>query len=365
MEKIDKITKLEEILKNLKEKNVNIYFFTIDTKGAASASVAHMYETAKILGDLGYKAHLLYDKAEYTGVDGWLGEDYAKLSHKITDNLNIEASDIIVIPEVFPTVMQQLSKFPCRKVVLSQAYTHIFELLPIGKTWNYDYKFFDVITTTDAQAEYIKNHFPQMNTHIIAPAISGEFTPATEPVQPVIGIMARKQTDILNIIKSFYLQFPMYKWITFKDLRGLSRKDFANQVKNTCLSVWVDDVSSFGTFPLESMECNVPVMGLIPDMVPEWMVDNSDEEKGPSIMNNGFWTDNVLNIPTMISEYLNLFMTDRIPQVIFDDMERTKGQYTLERHKASTAEVFDKLIQESIEDFNNAIENEKQNKEDE
>lgn len=362
---MEKIEKIQDIINQLTNKEFNIYFFTIDSKGVASASVANMYEHVKLLNELGYNAHVLYDKEDYTGVEGWLGEEYAELSHKITKNLNVEPSDIIIVPEVFPTVMEQLSKYPCKKMVFAQAYTHMFELLSIGKTWNYDYRFFDVLTTTNAQAEYVTNHFPQIRTHVVAPSIPDYFVDSDVPKQPVIGVVARRQSDVLSIIKSFYLQYPMYKWLTFKDLRGLSKKEFAEQVKTNCLSIWVDDVSSFGTFPLESMECNTPVMGLVPDMVPEWMVNPGDDESTPSLKNNGFWTDNILNIPNMIYEYMNLWMTDAVPQVIYDEMASTRGQYTVEKQKAQIKEVFDVLTQNTIDEFNNGLEQEKQKLENE
>jgi hypothetical protein len=355
---MEKIEKLEQIIAELGNKEFNIYFFTIDTKGVASASVANMYEHVKLLNELGYKAHLLYDKEDYTGVEGWLGEEYSSLSHKVTKDLNIEPSDMIVVPEVFPTVMEQLSKFPCKKVVFAQTYSHIFELLGIGKTWNYDFRFFDVITTTDAQAEYIKNHFPQIRTHVISPSIPEYFTGQDEPKQPVIGIVARRPSDVLNVIKSFYLQYPMYKWVTFKDLRGLSRKEFAENIKSNCLSIWVDEISSFGTFPIESMECDTPVMGVIPKMVPEWMV--TETEEGPALKDNGFWTDNALNLPTMIYEYMNLWMSDKVPGVIYENMDTTKGVYTVEKQKARIAEVFETMVKDSIEEFNNGLEQEKE-----
>lgn len=362
---MEKIERIEKIISELTNKEFNIYFFSIDTKGVACASVANMYEHVKLLTELGYNAHLLYDKEEYTGVEGWLGDEYASLSHKVTKDLNVEPSDMIIVPEVFPTVMEQLSKFPCKKVVFAQTYTHIFELLGIGKSWNYDYKFFDVITTTEAQAEYIRNHFPQIKTHVIAPSIPEYFKDQDEPKQPVIGIVARKPSDVLNIIKSFYLQYPMYKWITFKDLRGLSRKEFADNIKTNCLSIWSDDISSFGTFPLESMECNTPVMGVIPNMVPEWMLQPSVEGSTPTLKDNGFWTDNMLNIPNMIYEYMNLWLSDKLPEVIFTEMENTKGLYSVEKQKAQIEEVFGAMVKDSLEDFNNGLEEEKKKLNDE
>ena len=32
----------------------------------------------------------------------------------------------------------------------------------------------------------------------------------------------------MNIVKTFYLKYPQYRWITFRDMRGLSQEEFAN-----------------------------------------------------------------------------------------------------------------------------------------
>jgi hypothetical protein len=49
-------------------------------------------------------------------------------------------------------------------------------------------------------------------------------------------------------------------------MRGLSEKEFSDTLKECFLSVWVDDDSAFGTFPLESMASGVPVIGKIPKL---------------------------------------------------------------------------------------------------
>jgi glycosyltransferase involved in cell wall biosynthesis len=353
------VKRIEEIITSLEEKNFNIYFFTIDTKGNPTAGVANVYEHVKLLGELGYNAHILQEKEDYTGVEGWLGEEYSSLSHRLTKDLTVEPSDIIVVPEVYANVMEQLAKYPCKKVVLSQSYSYIFELLNIGKSWHYDFKFNDVITTTNAQAEYISRHFPNINTHVVAPSIPAYFNKPEGLKIPVIGIMTREQKDVLNIIKSFYLQYPMYKWVTFKDLRGIPREQFAEELKSHCLSVWVDDSSSFGTFPLESMQCGTPVIGKIPDMVPEWMVTPATEEKGVALKDNGVWTDNILNIPNLIAEFMRLWLEDSVPQVILDEMDNTGNTYTVEAQKKQMEEVYGSFVAERIKEYNNALEIEK------
>jgi hypothetical protein len=353
------VEKIEEILKTLKDKEFNIYFFTIDTKGNPTAGVANVYEHVKMLGELGYNAHILHDKEDYTSVESWLGEEYSSLSHKITKDMVVHPSDIIVVPEVYSNVMEQLSKYPCKKMVFAQSHSYIFELLGIGKTWNYDLGFNDVLTTNDAMSEYIKTHFPNINTHVIHPSIPEYFTPSELPKKPVVGIMTRDQKDVLNIVKSFYLQFPMYKWVTFKDLRGLPRTTFAEEVKQNCVSVWVDSISSFGTFPIESMKCETPVIGTIPDLIPEWMVKHGKGTEGSTLRDNGIWTDNVLNVPGLIAEYLRLWLEDSIPENILTEMKELDSSYTPTQQKKQIKDVFSKIVKGRIEDFKEALESEK------
>ena len=51
----EKEQKLKESADKLNNNEFGIYFFTMDTKGNATASVANIYEMAKILSDNGYK----------------------------------------------------------------------------------------------------------------------------------------------------------------------------------------------------------------------------------------------------------------------------------------------------------------------
>ena len=104
-----------------------------------------------------------------------------------------------------------------------------------------------------------------------------------------------------------------YKWVTFKELRGLSRKQFADELGKSCLAVWIDDNSGFGTFPLEAMECNTPVIGKIPALVPEWM-EGVDDNNNPVIKNNGVWTNTHVNIPELISTYMKVWLEDSVPK---------------------------------------------------
>lgn len=350
----NQISQLKEIIGNLENKNFKMYFFTLDTKGNPTAGIANIYEHVKILNELGYNASILHEKNDYKlrgdengqGVADWLGEEYAQLPHASIEGqeLMITPSDFIIIPEIFANIMDQVKSFPCKKIVLSQSYDYLLELLPIGKKWDFDFGFNDVITTSKKQADYIKSLFPSIMTHVVPVSIPEYFKPSDKPKTPVVALLTRNAGDATKLAKTFYLQFPIYKWVTFKELRGFSREKFARELEKCCLAVWIDDQAGFGTFPLEAIECNTPVIGKIPNMVPEWL-ESVDENGDISVKNNGVWTNTTLNIPELIATYLKIWLEDAVPSDLLEGMAESKGLYTLENQKQAITDVYGAIFE--------------------
>jgi len=361
----EQITQVNEVLAKLESKDFNLYFFTLDTKGNPTAGIANIYEHVKILNSLGYKASILHEKNDYklradqegNGIADWLGEEYASLPHTSIEGqqLNVSPADFIIIPEIFANIMDQVKGFPCKKIVFSQSYDYLLELLAIGKRWNVDYGFSDVITTTERQSNYLKTLFPSIKTHIVPVAIAPYFKDSDKPKIPVVSILTRNQGDAAKIAKSFYLQYPVYKWITFKELRGLPKEQFASELAKSCLAVWVDDQSSFGTFPLEAIESNTPVIGKIPNMIPEWM-ESVDTEGNVTIKQNGVWTNTTLNIPELIATYLKVWLEDSVPSDLIEGINESKGLYTSEKQIAAATNVYSTLVENRLSELKITLE---------
>lgn len=369
----DQITQINGVLSKLDNNDFTMYFFVLDTKGNPTAGIANIYEHVKLLNEVGYKAVILHEKNDYRiksdengqGLADWLGEEYASLPHVSIEskNLNVGPSDFVIIPEIFANIMDQIKDFPCKKIVFSQSYDYLLELLPIGKRWNVDYGFSDVITTSMKQARYITNLFPSIRTYLVPVSIPSYFKPNEKPKQPVVSIVTRNHGDAAKIVKAFYLQYPIYKWITFKELRGLPRKEFASELANSCLSVWIDEQSGFGTFPLESIESNTPVIGKMPNMIPEWM-ETKDENANPVIKGNGIWTNTTLNIPELIATYIKLWLEDSLPTELMDSIKDSQGQYSEEKQKEALIYVYNGIVGNRKAEFNTMIKNlEEQSKE--
>jgi hypothetical protein len=354
---------LKDFIQQLDDKAFKIYFFTLDSKGTPAGSLAYIYENVKVLNDLGYNAIILHEKNDYKlqgdensmGIADWLGAEYAALPHASIENKNLQVSptDFIIVPEIFANVMDQIKNFPCKKIVLCQAYDHILELLPIGKRWS-DYGFFDCVTTSQVQADYIKTLFPSIQTHIIKNSIPEYFKDTDKPKKPIISIVCRNAGDSVKLVKNFILQYPIYKWVTFVELRGLSRKEFAEKLSESFLAISVDPTAGFGTFPLEAIECNTPIITVIPNLIAEYMA-TTDSEGQPALKGNNIFVSNTLAIPELIATFTKLFLEDSIPQDLLDAMAESRGQYTSEKQVESIKEVFSNLVENRKIEFTRMI----------
>ena len=310
--------KVTESIKNLRDKKSRIYFLVQDTKGNAKASVRLIYQMAKTLLDSGFNPIILHEKNDYAGVVAWMDEEYMSIPHKSIEGQNLEISpeDFIVIPELFGYIMEQIKNLPCGKIVLTQNYSHIVETLQPGQSWS-QYGFLKCITTTQKQQEYIESVMRQCSFDILKPLITENFYPKNLAPMPIIGVHTKEQSDTINIIKTFYLKFPQYRWFTFRDLRGLSEIEFGNSLRECFVSVWMDEQSGFGTFPLESMASGVPVIGKVPYIQPEWMNEN-----------NGVWVTNPTLMCDFIADFIQNWLEDNIKPELYDSMKKTVENYT-------------------------------------
>jgi hypothetical protein len=338
----EQITKLELSIENMKNKKSRIYLIAQDTKGNAKASIAYIYRLGLALLNAGYNSIILHETPDYTGVSEWLGEEYMTIPHKSIEGQNLEISpeDLIVIPELYGFVMSQITNLPCGKIVLCQSYDYMLETLQPGQTWN-ELGFLKCITTSNKQKEQIESVMRNVSFDILEPYISNDFKPQEFPAKPIITVHSRDQRDTVNLIKTFYIKFPQYRWITFRDMRNLTEKDFAKGLETSCLSVWVDELSSYGTFPLESMKCGIPVLGLVPNLVPEWMTED-----------NGLWINNKIQLVDFIADYLQNWLEDNVNETLFIEMKKTIDSLpTKDSFESESVKLFDKYLSTREESF--------------
>ena len=341
------ITKLELSISNLKEKKSRIYFLVQDTKGNAKASIRVIYEMAYHLFENGYNAIIMHEQNDYKGVSTWLDEKYMSLPHKPIEGQNLEISpeDFMVIPELYGHVMEQVSKFPCGKIVLCQSYDYIMETLSPGSSWS-QYGFLKCITTSEEQKNYLEKIMKNVSFDVITPTISNSFEKKPIPAKPIVSVHTRDQRDTMKLIKTFYLKYPQFRWITFRDMRGLSEFEFGTILKDSFVSVWIDDVSGLGTYPLESMKTGTPVIGKIPNLKPEWL---SEE--------NGIWTYQFNDIVDVIANFTQNWLEDNISETLYSNMESTVNQFNKkDKFENEVVSLFDEYFSARAKSFSEQLE---------
>jgi hypothetical protein len=327
------IEKLEASLGKMLSKENIIYFLTYDSKNNPRASVKYIHDMALVLKQNGYIAKLLVEDMNFVGVESWLGDTYKDIEIVSIkdDKVEIGVEDILVVPEHYSNTLPQLADIRAVKVMLIQQKEYIFETLSIGSRWK-DFGFDKCIATTRKTKDYINEYFPEALVHLCPPFIGDNFIPSTLPIKPFIAISSRDRLQHRKLISEFYLKYPSLRWITFRDMVQMTYEEFSDALRECMVSVWMDDESTFGTFPLESMKSNVPVVGKIPYTEPDWL----DE--------NGMWTYDGNKIVDLLATYViawldGIVLTDEVR----DKMRETLLPYTKELFEQNTLSIFNSL----------------------
>jgi glycosyltransferase involved in cell wall biosynthesis len=342
----ENIQNLESAINRLETSDNNVYFLTYDTKGNARAAVKHIYDIALTLKENGIKSKILVEEKNYGGVDSWLGDKYKDLEVVSIkeDNVHINIDDIIVVPEYYSNVLDQLSNIKCVKVMLIQQRELMYETLSVGSRWS-DFGFDKVITTNAKTKKYIAEYFPVSLIHIIPPIIDDVFSPTTSPIKPFVAISCRDRVKNRKFISEFYLKYPQLRWITFRDMVQMSYSEFASALKECMVSFWVDDISTFGTFPLESMKCDVPVVGKIPSVEPDWLSEN------------GMWAYDESKLVDILGTYILAWLEGiELTSEVREKMRETLIPYKEEVTKNNILSVFNSFNNKRTETIKSALE---------
>jgi hypothetical protein len=342
----ENLEKLQEALGRIQTNDSVVYFLTYDTRNNARASIKYIYDLALTLKQNGVNSKILVEDKTYTGIESWLGETYKELEVVSIkeDKININIDDTLVVPEYYSNTLQQLSNIKCIKVLLVQQKDYIYENLPIGSRFS-DFGFDRVITTTEASKKYILDYFPESMVFIIPPIIEDIFTPSDKPLKPYIAISVRDRNVHRKLISEFYLKFPQLRWLTFRDMISMSYEDFAKNLKECMVSFWVDDESTFGTFPLESMKCEIPVVGKIPDTEPDWLSEN------------GIWTYDGNKLVELLGTYVLAWIEGvELTEEVKVKMKETLLPYNKEITQNNILSIFNSFKNNRIETLEKAIE---------
>jgi hypothetical protein len=350
MEKNSKLEQLYNSLNNIKSKAFKVIAFVPDTQNVASAAVSEIYNFINVLRKEGFDGYILADKKDYQA-PAYLDQELQALPHIYSEdgNMVVKPEDFIIIPEYFVNIMEQCKNLPATKIVLAQSYDNIVNGLIGGMTWrNFNIK--DVITTSANISSFItKLHGEHYDIKEYVIGIPDYFHPTNQKT-PLVTFLSRNNQDIVKVSKMFYLQNPDLTWVMFEDLKGTSREHLASKLRQSMVTVWIDRVASFGTLPVEAMASGSVVVGLLPEMTPEYIHEQSS---------NGVWVSNIYDMPNAIGEVVRAALHKNIPEAIYKDMSDTASQYTQAKSNESIINVFSHYVtkrQDELEKMAKAFE---------
>lgn len=368
---IKAIERIEESIAKLNENDFNIYFFIIDSRNVPNSSLAFIYEMAKTLQDKNYNVTMLYQlQGEYTeaelykkkkkgrqidpskvfvGVGEWLGQEYAKIPHMNIAHAQwkVSPADILFIPEAFSSLMFQTYQYkaPCRRVVLLQNFSYVTDFIPFGVEWK-NYGIYDVVTTTKQQENLIKSVFPYVRSKVLSPVIPSIFRKPIEPKKLMVNVMTSDQRITNRIIKTFYWKYPIYKFVSFVDLRNRTRDEFAEKLREGAITVWADNDTPFGHSAIEAIACDNILIGKVPEMTPEWMMNDDG-----TLNDCGIWTYDINAIPDLLANVIGAWMQDNIPTELTTAMENVNNRYTVEKWNDNVENIISSIVNEQIKSF--------------
>ena len=387
-------SKISDVVSKLEKNEFNIYFYA-PALNSASGGVGVLFKQAIILKKAGYNVKVIFepkvnDRASheasmkiqkrvfvYDKFDpSWLDFDISGLEilpqvgadeagniiksisfidssgaikEEKVKTIELNTEDIVVIPEGFPNIMQQLANSPCKKVVLAQSWIYILNSLQPGQTWQ-SYGISDVISVSDAITEYINSVMPGLNIKQYAQSINREIFNVPEKISdksPVIAFSCSRGPEnrmkTYNVIRNFQQWHPKNKFVRFVELNGLSREEYAEMLKSSSIVLCTDEIAGFGTAPLEAMACGSHVVGWAPYGGKEYISEN-----------NGFWANNgdIFNLAEYLGLAVDKLLNGELENPdIQKSYEETLSNYTQEKETETVTNIFKQYVEERINEI--------------
>lgn len=345
------ISNIEKEISKIDKKENKIFFFVIDTKGVPSGSLEYIYNLALILKEEGYDVTMLHTEDEFVGVGSWLSEQYSSLPHFNVNGgeIGTSPSDLLFIPEIYAQVMNQTKTLPCKRVAILQNYDYMVEQMPYAAQWG-DFGITEGIYNSDYQAAQLNDAFPYVKLTKVTPFISKIFGKTNEPRKMIINIVSKDQSNIKKIVKPFYWKYPMFKWVSFKELRNLSKEDFAKALREGAATVIVDEDTSFGYAALESMKSGAITMCKVPETELDWTASDDN-----SLPNCCVWFNNYGTLHKQLASVVRSWITDKIPTVLEEEAKKVLDKYSYDKTKGELLGFVDKVFEKRKNEMNELI----------
>jgi glycosyltransferase involved in cell wall biosynthesis len=201
-----------------------------------------------------------------------------------------DASQLYVLPEDQPHILEDFKKLPGRKVIYSQ--NHFYGALGIGDADSYaDYGVTDILCSSKTIYDHCRVRHPTLRAFIIPCAVDQALFKPAAIKHNVISFMPRKRSIEATYIRDmFRFQFPQYRDWKWQELNNFSESEIAGMMGASKVFLSLSRLEGFGLTPLEAMAAGCVVAGFTGIGGREYATEQ-----------NGFWA-NEDDFPTCVNQ---------------------------------------------------------------
>lgn len=346
---------VDAVIDKLGEGDYTCYFFLPDFE-RPSGGVKVTYDHVRCMNQNGFNAKIIHQKSGF--IPEWLEEYYEKNEDGTYDDLPmvylddgklaINMEDFFFIPEGYPQLMENLQKqgAPCKKIVFCQNWYYVLNALPAGVFWD-QYGIRDCMSVSESQTQYLKMIMPFLRTKNVYGHIPSDVFFPPEKLSgkklEVAFIPSRDGgTKSYNVIKTFFALFPYFKFIKFREVKGLSKEEYAQTLRECAFYVHFDEYSSWGTAPIEAYLSKCLVAGWDGVGGREYM-----NTKNTWLVPNG----DIMRLALAIGNMVETYIMHDITEERYQEMENATLNYSLDSEKDSIIRAHNEYRDERVSEL--------------
>lgn len=231
-----------------------IYYLCPDIN-TPSAGIRRLFRHVKLLCQAGFRAHIMHLHT------GFCRSDMPEVPVRYLDRHVFRESDIIVIPEGFPAIMDALQNSPGRCFVIALNWDHIFKDMPQGLNWQ-SFNIERVLAVSPVIGKMIMWSMG-LPTHLLGTEIDHQqyyFDAGSK--RPEVVYIQRKAPHIEILKRLLGARNPDFihniSWI---GLNGLPEEQYAAQIRQATIFLNLSMAEGFPTSCMEAMASGTLVAG--------------------------------------------------------------------------------------------------------
>lgn len=335
------IEDLQKIKTSLEAKDFNVFYFLPNTKNTPLHFVKRAYDFIKTLSDNGYRTFIVHEHEDYV-IPTWFNAEGVNHLCLKRNEVGFGPEDFVFVPETQIAFINALlqNQVSTKYILVADNYEFVTDVLTPGATWM-NYGITDVVVTNDKMKSYLTNLFRKdFNFYNVPVYVNDEFKPFDGPKKPVIAFHSRNTENFMRVVKQFYISYPNLRWISFVDMRNMTQEVFSKHLRESALAVWMDDVASHGTFPIEAFKSGTHLIAKFPNMIQDYVQAGT-----------GVWVDNRDKLPEMIATYMLHFIENNLPDNVFNEelIQNISQDYNFQNFESSVLSLMEDQVNKRIE----------------